>query len=56
MNKINYKAKFDRRLKILRKEKGLTQEELSEAISITELWCMNRLHSNLPSKFVIITL
>lgn len=35
MKKINYKVKFGIKLKSLRKEHGLTQEELSEVMEIS---------------------
>ncbi len=35
MKKINYKSEFGRRVRHLRKEVGLTQEELSELMAIT---------------------
>lgn len=35
MKENNYKAKFGSRLKLLRKEHGLTQEELSEVMEIS---------------------
>lgn len=35
MKKINYKAKFGSRLKLLRKKHGLTQEEMSELMELS---------------------
>ena len=35
MKKINYKANFGAKLKLQRKEHGLTQEELSEVMQIS---------------------